>query len=117
MSLVSMLMTGSYTVTRMSKGTYIKGEYQAGEAQQFDVMGSLQPTNARELKLPEEGNRLKQYFKFYTDEPVFVNNTKTLADSDKILINGESFKVISVESWAGTDIPYFMSIVYREPEQ
>ncbi len=117
MSLVSRFFTGEYCVKRASKGTYIKGRYQAGEIEEIYVSGSLQPTNARELKLNDEGNRLKQYYKFYTDEPVLVNSMATLADSDKIIIDGDEYRAMSVESWKGTDLPYYMTIVWRDPEQ
>lgn len=117
MSLIDRFMTGEYTVKRATPGTYLKGRYQAGDPETITVRGSLQPTNARELKLPEEGARLKQYFKFYSDAPVLTIDTRNLSRADVVEINGETFKVWSVESWAGTKLPYFMSILYREAEQ
>lgn len=101
------------------QGEYQGGFYVPGPTQTIQVRGSLQPTNARELKLPEEGNRLRQYFKFYSDQPLIAIDTKTLADSDRIQINGESYRVMSVEIWQGVyvPLPYYMSILYREAEQ
>lgn len=117
MSLVGRFLTGTYSVRRAGKGTYVRGEYQRGEEETIEVRGSLQPTNARELKIPEEGARLKQYFKFYTDQQILSIGTKNLSRADTVVIDGQTFKVWSVESWAGTALPYFMSILYREPEQ
>ena len=117
MSLVQRFMTRTYKVTRSKKGTYVKGRYIPGPTETIKVDGSLQPSTARELKLPDEGNRLRQVFKFYTDKPVVTNNTKTLADADKVEINGESFKAMALTPWQGTDLDYFMTAVWREPEQ
>ena len=102
----------------MKQGSYINGFYVPGCQEEIEMMGSLQPTNPRELKLPEEGNRLKQYWKFYSDQPLYTNNTRSLANSDIVTINGETYKVMSVEIWQGhLDLPFYKSIVYREPEQ
>lgn len=117
MSLIGRFLTDDYSVTRMKKGTYIRGRYVPGEQETITVAGSLQPTNARELKLPEEGNRIKQYWKFYTDEPVLVSSPKTLADSDHIMVNGESYRAMSLTTWAGTDLDYFMTVLWRDPNQ
>jgi len=117
MTLIDRFLTGQYTVTRTRKGTYIKGFYQAGLQETIQVRGSLQPTNGRELKLPEEGNRLKQYYKFFTDAPIVVINTRTLADSDRIEINGESYRAMSSLRWQNVDLEHYVTIVWRQPEQ
>ena len=110
-------MTGEYVVLRSKRGTYVRGRYTAGPPEEIKVDGSLQPSNARELKLPEEGNRLRQYFKFYTDQPVVVNSMATLSRGDKVIINGEEFRAMALTTWQGTDLDYFMTVLWREPEQ
>lgn len=119
MSLIDHFLTDEYKVKRMKCATYVRGEYVPGPLEEIKVWGSLQPTNARELKLPEEGNRLKQYWKFYTDQPILVNSEKNLSDSDKVYVNGDSYRVMGVTTWQGVavDLPYFCSILYRDPEQ
>jgi hypothetical protein len=117
MSLVGRFLTGSYKVRRTSKGYYVKGRYVAGPVEEIIVDGSLQPTSARELKLPEEGNRLKQYFKFYSDEPILTDSMATLAKGDVVTIDGEEFRAMSLTPWKDTDLDYFMTILWREPEQ
>lgn len=117
MSLIARFMTGTYKVIRSSQGTYIKGRYVAGPTCEICVDGSMQPSNARELKLPEEGNRLRQYFKFYTDEPVLTNNMATLASPDTVIIDGDTYRAMAPLSWKGTDLDYFMTILWRDPEQ
>jgi hypothetical protein len=117
MSLIGRFLTGEYKVIRSGPGTYEKGRYVPGRKEEIMVWGSMQPTSARELKLQDEGNRLKQFWKFYTDEPVLVNSMKTLADSDHVIINGDSYRAMSLTQWQGTDLDYFMTILWRDPEQ
>jgi len=118
-SLVDSFFTNTYMVERSGPGSYENGFYVAGAKETIKVRGSMQPLNARELKLVEEGSRLKQYFKFYSDQPITTINTKTLNRADVITVDGDTYKVFSVESWHGTrvDLPYFKSIIYREPQQ
>lgn len=122
MSLVERFLTNVYQVQRMGKGSYpasAKGEYVPGTVETITIRGSLQPTNARELKLPEEGNRLRQYWALYSDAPLFTDSPRTLAKSDVVTIDGDTYRVMSVETWKGfaVDLPHFKSILYREPEQ
>lgn len=119
MSLIDRFLTTTYTITRNTSGQYKGGFYVPGPTQTMKMDGSLQPTSARELKLPEEGNRLRQYWKFYSDQPLLTNDTKSLANSDIVTIDGETYKVMNVEKYQGigVDLPYYKSIVYREPEQ
>lgn len=117
MSLIGRFLTGEYKVIRSSAGTYVKGRYMPGPKEEIMVWGSLQPTNARELKLQEEGGRLKQYWKFYTDERIVSISMKTLADADTVIINGETYRAMAPLEWAGTDLDYFMTVLWRDPEQ
>ena len=117
MTVIGMLLTGSYTVERAGAGTYRFGEYVPGPVEEFSVQGSMQPLSARELKFASEGMRLKQLYKFYSDKALLTINTKQLAGADVVKINGDTFKVISEERWDGTMMPYFKSVLAREPEQ
>lgn len=117
MTLVQRFMTGEYTVTRSTKGTYVKGRYIPGPTQTLKVEGSLQPYQGRNLKLPEEGARLRQYFKFFTDTQIVTVNPTTLADADRITIDGETYRAMDITPWKGTDLDHFVTLVWREPQQ
>lgn len=119
MTLIDRFLSTTYTITRNGPSEYKGGFYVPGIQQTITMEGSLQPTNARELKMPEEGNRLKQYWKFYSDQPLLTNDTKSLANSDIVQIDGDTYKVMSSEKWQGIgfDLPYYKAILYREPEQ
>lgn len=119
MTLIDRFLSTTYVITRTTSGQYQGGFYVPGPMQTLTMEGSLQPTNAKELKMPEEGDRLKQYWKFYSDTPLTTDNTVSLAKPDIVTINGETYKVMSVETWQGIgfDLPYYKSILYRTPEQ
>lgn len=117
MTLIQRFTTNSYKLERMRAGTYINGFYQPGCLEELQIMGSLQPLNPRELKQPEEGDRLKQHWKLYSDKPLFPDNTRSLAKSDVVTLNGDTYRVMSSEIWQGhLDLPYYKSILMREPE-
>jgi hypothetical protein len=117
MTLLDRFLTGEYTVIRSGPGYYKDGQYVPGEKETVKISGSLQPLNAKEMKLVSEGTRLKQYWKFYTDQPLMVIGTRDLSSADIAQINGDTYKVVSIESWQEVDLPYHKSILYREPEQ
>lgn len=117
MTLIGRFLTGEYKVIRSGPGTYVKGRYVPGKKQMLKVCGSMQPRTAREVKLPEEGNRLKQFYAFYTDEQVLTNSLATLADPDVLIVNGETYKAMAPLHWQGTDLDHFMTVIWREPEQ
>jgi hypothetical protein len=117
MTLIGRFLTGEYAVSRSGPGFYKDGQYQPGDRETLTMRGSLQPSSARELKLPSEGGRLKQYWKFFTDQPLLTIGTKDLSSADVVEVNGETYKVMSVEIWQGVRLPYYLSILYREPNQ
>ena len=117
MSLIDRFMTGSYKVNRKAPGYYQEGFYHAGADEVVTVRGSLQPLSPREIKFVEEADRLKQLFSFYSDAPVLTDDMRRLAGADRVTINGDKFKVISVENWMGCSLPYFKSVLAREPNQ
>lgn len=117
MTLIQRFMTDTYTVIRSTGGQNVKGRYVPGPTEEIQVEGSLQPTSGREVKLPEEFARLHQIFKFYTDVRICSISAVTLADADRITINGEKYRAMSIDPWQGTDLDHFKSLVWREPQQ
>lgn len=119
MSLIESFLTNTYTVRRSSGATVVNGRWEESGFTTVVVKGSLQPLNAREIKMLPEGFRLKQMYKLYSDASIATINTASQAGADKVTIDGETFKVISVEDWKGTkvDLPHFKSILQREPQQ
>jgi hypothetical protein len=119
MSHIDRFRTGTYKVLRSTDGSYSGGFYVPGAVIETSISGSLQRLSAKDLKMVEEGYRLRQLWRLYSDDPLIPLNTKSLATSDRVIVNGETFRVISCEAWQGlrVDLPYYMSILAREPEQ
>jgi hypothetical protein len=122
--LINSFLTGSYLVTRSTAGTFVKGRYVPGSTETVTIKGSLQPLRGKEIKMIAEGERIQDHFTFYSDKPLVIINTKTFADADKVAINGDTYRVVGVESWqsqAGfsskVDLPHYKSILKREPQQ
>jgi hypothetical protein len=117
MSIVGRFQTGEYEVTRHGKGTYIRGRYEEGETTVLRISASKQPATGRDIQQLSEGERIGQHWKLYTDVQLQISTQKGLATADRVLIDGESFKVMSCEPMLGLGaISYFKSIVWREPQ-
>lgn len=116
-TIVERFLTDEFKITRPGPGKYVKGRYQPGEPETLLVYGSLQPLGPRELKLLTEGDRFKQVYRFYTDQPLLSQDSTNLSNSERLTINGDRYRVISVESWVKFDLEYHKNIVAREPEQ
>ena len=119
MTLIDHFITNVYTVTRNGPGSYQGGLYTHGPSETVLIRGSLQPNHSRSLKQPEEGDRIHQTYDFYSDQPLLTDSTKTLASSDRVIVDGENYRVMDSERWIGfhIDLPYFRSTLVREPEQ
>ena len=122
--LVPSFFSGNYTITRSKSGTFDRGRYVPGPKETIQVKGSLQPIGGRDIKMLEEGERIRDHYTFYSDAAISVIDTTTQAEADVVTINGETYRVVSVEEWenqpgfAGRiDLPHFKSILKREPQQ
>ena len=119
MTLIDNFLTGTYSVSRSLPGSYVKGIWQSGGSSTVTVKGSLQPMSMREIKLAgEEGERLTDMFKFYSDTDLSLIDQGTLTPADVITINGETYKVIGIEKWQGTlvGLPHYKHMLKREPQ-
>jgi len=115
--------TGNYQVTRRTQGAFDRGRYVPGSPETLTIKGSLQPIGGRDIKQLQEGERIADHFTFYSDVAPSIIDTKTLGDADVITIDGETYRVVSVQGWGdqagfrGIDLPHFKTILKREPQQ
>ena len=122
-SLISRFLSGQYTVTRSKSGSYVKGRYVEGPKETILMKGSLQPISGAEVKMLEEGERVRDHFTFYSYEPLSIIGTKNLAQADRMTINDVKYRVVTVEAWqnsggfGGVDLPHYKTILFREPQQ
>lgn len=120
---VECFLTGTYTLTRSTSGSYEKGRYIHGPKETLTIRGSLQPIGGRDIKHLQENERIKDHFNFYSDQPLVIVDSHSLAQADEIQIDNEIYRVVSVEAWQnqpgfdGACLPHFKSIIKREPQQ
>ena len=116
--LIEAFMTGTYQDHRMgADGTYVEGNYVPGRKATLRIRGSLQPLSPREVLQLPEGERVRASWKLYTDGTLITSREAGERQADTVVIRGEEHKVMSVERWEGTAIPYWKAILARvQPE-
>lgn len=76
------------------------GEPEEGTEQSLIVEGNLQPLNYNEILLMPESERTKQWYKFYTAEPIRTLKEGSAGwQADEILIDGERYRFMRVKSY------------------
>lgn len=115
--------TGSYSVSRHASGSYVDGRYVAGVLETLTVEGSMQPLSGRNIEMVEEGERITDYFTFWSDKRLSLASTVTLGRSDVITINNETYKCVGTRiflnktNYSGIKLPHYETTLKREPQQ
>ena len=116
-------LSGNYTITRSKAGAFVRGRYQQGPTETLMISGSLQPIGSRDIKMLDEGERIQDHYFFFSDQALTINNDKSFQDSDVVIINGETYRVVGVEEWSqqagftGIDLPHFRTLLKRRTNQ
>ena len=116
-------MTGSYNITRMNAGSYVDGRYVPGTTETLSLKGSMQPIGGRDIEMVEEGERITDYYTFWSLERLSLANTVSLGRADVITINNETYKVVGTRIWinntgfSGMKLPHYQTTLKREPQQ
>lgn len=88
------------TLTRTATGSRVKGEYIAGAAVDTTIMAHDQSMSPSEtLVFRTEGNERKNIRRVFSKVLLKVTNAKTGEVADFLTINGDKFKLISVDPW------------------
>lgn len=90
-----MLGAVELNVTRTS-GSYVEGVWTPAAPSTFDIEGSLQPLNGRELLLLPEGERSKGSWKLYTEPEVELRVAEAggAAEADTVAWEGRTLRVV-----------------------
>lgn len=89
--------TGTYTVLRASRGTYVKGRYVPAVETTLEVVASVQPGSGRGLRAEAAAEHGEEYKTIYT---VSELRTRTpTSDPDYVLIDGERWRVTNSTRW------------------
>lgn len=111
-SMIRRLRGKNYTVTRVNADgeiSEVDGSFVPGETISLQILGSVQPIQARDLVTIPEGDRVRERFRFYSLHRLLNDRVSKLRKGDDIAINCEAFRVESVQHWPN----YSMAIVVR----
>ncbi len=86
------------TLRRFADGTYVDGFYTEDQTPvDTTIIASVQPMGYKEKMLLPEGDRVKQWIKIYTVEPVRTQEGD--ARADRLVVDGKEYDVQQVTDW------------------
>lgn len=101
-------------VYRKSDGSFIDGYWQDGEESSFNILASVQGTDAEVLQTLPEGYRTRESYTLFTDSELKTALTGTRTP-DIVEINAEKFIVARVSPWQHLDpTKHYEVVVVRE---
>lgn len=96
-ALITSFSTGTYTVTRRTKGGFTRGVANDPTTSTFTITASVQPISGRDLqRLPELRDNRETRVLFTTTQLLTGDSTR---EADLVAINGENFECQHVEQW------------------
>ena len=111
------LGTTEVTIERYT-GSYTGGVFTRVLDTSFTTWASVQPystVEADEIFIPEQGEHLEQIRWMYTTEKVYINDEKETTNpvSDLIIVEGEKFKPIKVETWQHLSLQHYAVLLQK----
>lgn len=99
------------TRTAASEGAWVEGT-----STDTEILASVQPANARDLQIIEEGLRQRDAIKVYTDdEALRTGNQHDGVSADEVIVDGISYQVQSVARQRAV-LPHYKAICVRVQE-
>lgn len=84
------------TLTSTAAGSYVNGEWVPGATTQTTInVTYTQPVKMNELGANEQGERITDFVKVYSDAA--VNTRQNSSDADTLTVQGETYKVWNAE--------------------
>ena len=104
------------TVRRKQDGSFIDGYWQEGAENSFEILSSIQGTEAEILETLPEGYRTKESYTLYTDTHLKTAITGRTTP-DIVVIDNENFLVAKVMPWQHIQpTKHYEVVVVRENE-
>lgn len=82
------------TVSRVGRTIYIDGKPKHMDTVSFEIVGNVQPLNARDLLLVPEGDRHKEQYYIYSEK-----STRAMEVNDTVIRSGAKYQTQSIEDW------------------
>ena len=109
-ALIRRFGTGTYTVTRTTRGQTIRGRTEEGTVTTFEIEASLSPANGIDLQLLPEGRSVDDVRQLFTTTELLTGDQGAGYEADEVAIAGFDYQVIRVEPWQDptreTDVMY-----------
>lgn len=91
---------GVAVVTRQTgPGSYSGGLYVPATTETVSINMSIQPFKGAEILALPEGERVKSYYKTYSEAPLFAANPTTKQQADTINFQGNQYVVMAEGQW------------------
>ena len=115
MTVVSLLKTGTYAVTRIAAGTYTDGIWVEGSPSALNLDACVQPLRGRALQNLPEGKLASDLRKVYCDSELRTVNESDGTSADQITIGGDLYEIIESEPWTSgmTGRAYWKALAER----
>ena len=97
--LIASFATGTYTVTRTTARSLVRGKGTAGTSSSVTITGSAWPAKADDLMRLPEGRRASEALNLMTTTELYVGGQGSAYDADTVSIRGESWEVSAVDQW------------------
>ena len=95
---IDALMSGTYSVTRYTKGGYVLGRYVPGSVSTFDIEACIEPAGAEDvLRLPE-GVRDRKAITVFS-RTALQHARQDAPKSDRITWENDIFEIGAVDEW------------------
>lgn len=99
-SLISSFSTAAtYAVTRMARGSVVRGRKEDGAVTTFTVVGSVSPASGRDVLNLPEGRARNEMRVIFTTTQLLAGGQGEPYESDKVTIDGSQWEVAHCETW------------------
>lgn len=100
MTVVALLKTGTYAVTRYAAGAYTAGLWVEGGTTVLNLDAAVQPMRGRELVNVPEGKRAGDLRRVYCDTELRTADETAGTSADRITIGSEVYEITTSEPWS-----------------
>lgn len=98
-ALIASFSTGTYTVTRMARGTITRGRAEAGVETTVSIIASVSPATGDDIERLPEGRRAKEARTLFTTTLLYVGGQGADYEADTVTIDSTDWEVSHVEKW------------------
>lgn len=104
--MASLLETEEITITRVTGGTYVKGDWVEGTKDVFpNVLVNIQPITGKELEQLPESDRPK------ASKVIYSKTEIELGDRITRTLDGLDYKLLSLRDWTAFGIKHYRGIM------